>query len=189
MNIRFLIVVFLVLIVLAFVLPFSLAIILTLIGAAFYYFKFNNKIKEDEILQEVEEEVKAITVDEEAIESIITLEKEIALLDDPLEKDVKNIVNNICDNLVEIVPIMNEQFSSNSITYEVTIMAIEHFPNRIKSYFKLSIKDRDIQKKRLLGDLDNMTNVIDKVNNIIRADNLSKDERESLLSDIKYSSI
>ena len=67
-------------------------------------------------------------------------------------------------------------------------MAIEHFPKRVISYLKLSEEDRSSRKINLFTDLDNMQSIVDKVSEVLRNSDLSNDQREDLLSDIKYSS-
>ncbi|NQY95349.1 MAG: hypothetical protein HRT43_14380, partial [Campylobacteraceae bacterium] len=121
--------------------------------------------------------------------SLIELEEFIALSDSNFEKELSSKVSYLIDTLIVVVPKMNTSFSSQAITFEVSNLADEHFPNRIKSFLNLNENDQNAQKLKLLSDLQKMEEVVNKVTVIIDNDSLNKDERESLLAEIKYGAI
>mgnify|MGYP000971884316 CR=1 FL=1 len=171
---------------------FIIAVIGGLIGAiiAFIlgYNFFKEKIVED-IKSDLKAEPKKLDPSTHAIESLIELEEFIALSDSTLEKELGSKVSYLIDTLIAVVPKMNSSFSSQAITFEVSNLADEHFPNRIKAFLNLSENDQNSQKLKLLADLQKMEEVVNKVTVIIDNDSLNKDERESLLAEIKYGAI
>ncbi len=147
-------------------------------------------IFKDAIIKDIKTELQAdensSDPNNEAIEALITLEEGLALDELRLNDSIRSTIDTIIENLIDIVPKMNDQYSSQTITFEVTNMAQEHFPNRVTSYLNLSVDDRSSQESKLVSDLKQMEDVIVRVNKVITSDALNKDERESLLNDIKY---
>ena len=183
------------LIFLAILLPFAgvvVAIIGGIVGGVIA-FVIGYKIFKDKIVEDIKADLnkKPIELDpsEKAIESIIALEEFIALSDIKLEKELSLKVNGLIETLLSVVPKMNASFSSQAVTFEVTNLAQEHFPNRIKSFINLTQNDQNTQKLKLLADLQKMEEVVNKVIVVIDNDSLNKDERESLLAEIKYGAI
>ena len=171
---------------------FIVSIIGALIGGALAFFIGYNIFKEkiiEDIKSEVTKEVIIEDPSEKAINSLIALEEYIALADVGLENEIDEKVISITNSLISVIPEMNQSFSSQTITFEVTNLGEEHFPNRIKIFLGLNQSDRNSQKSKLLSDLQSMEDVIKKVGDILRNDALNKDQRESLLNDIKYGTI
>jgi hypothetical protein len=157
-------------------------------GASAFFIGYNffkEKIIED-IKSEVQEEVVIVNPSEKAISSLLELETCIALADEKLEDEIHKKVTSIIESLFFVIPEINKSFSSQTITFEVTKLGEKHFPNRIKKFLALNESDRVSTKNSLLLDLSNMDNVIKNVYTVLRNDSLNKNERESLLSDIKY---
>lgn len=171
---------------------FLIAVIGGIAGAAIAfiigYKFFKEKIIED-IKADLKEEPKKQNPSDEAIESLISLEEYIAINDQKFEKELSEKISSLIEDLITVVPQMNNNFNSQAITFEVTNLAEEHFPNRVKSFLNLNENDQNSQKLKLLSDLQKMEEVIRKVIVIIKNDSLNKDERESLLSEIKYGTI
>jgi len=171
---------------------FIIAVIGGIIGAiiAFTlgYKLFKENIVED-IKADLNKEPEKLDPSAQAIESLISLEEFIALSDSKLEVELSSKVSTLIDSLITVVPKMNASFSSQTITFEVTNLADEHFPNRIMSFLNLSESDQNDQKLKLLADLQKMEDVVNKVIVVIDNDSVNKDERESLLSQIKYGAI
>ena len=171
---------------------FIIAVIGGIVGAiiAFTlgYKFFKEKIVED-IKSDLKKEPEKLDPSTHAIESLIELEEFIALSDSNFEKELSSKVSYLIDTLIVVVPKMNTSFSSQAITFEVSNLADEHFPNRIKSFLNLNENDQNAQKLKLLSDLQKMEEVVNKVTVIIDNDSLNKDERESLLAEIKYGAI
>jgi len=147
-------------------------------------------IFKDAIIKDIKTELQAdennSDPSNEAIESLIALEERLALDELPLNDSIRSTIDTIIENLIDIVPKINDEYTSQTITFEVTNMAQEHFPNRVTSYLHLSVDDRSSQESKLVSDLKQMEDVIIRVNKVITSDALNKDERESLLNDIKY---
>lgn len=94
----------------------------------------------------------------------------------------------LSDELFEVIFPINEKFHTHEISWEVTQMAIEHLPNRVLKYLKLGEEDRESNKTNLLEDLENMLSTVKKVSEVLRNSDLNDNNREDVLSDIKYSS-
>ncbi|MCP4969103.1 MAG: hypothetical protein GY932_00745 [Arcobacter sp.] len=173
-------------------LGFFLSIIGGLIGGAITILLAYNIFKDDiveEIKTEMKNEKNVINPVDKAIESLIELEEFIALSDKKLENDISLKVTSIIDSLIYIIPKINQEFSSQTITFEVTNLAEEHFPKRIKIFIDLNENDKNSEKNKLISDLENMEALVNRVKDVIKNDSLNKNERESLLNDIKYGAI
>ncbi len=146
-----------------------------------------------ERVEEVVEEVVAQVIEPESVTRPRTAKNKLMgfqerfVMMNPSEK-LRTRVFNLTDNLLSVLEPINQRFSGAQITYEVTQMAIEHLPNRVLTYLKLSEEDRSSREENLSSDLDNMQGIIDKVSDVLKNADLNDDQREDLLSDIKYSS-
>ena len=163
-------------------------IIGTIITFVIGYNFFKKELIED-IKSDLEKDNIPQDVGDSSIESLICLEEYIALNDTQLEKEVAIKVASLIQSLIDVVQEINNKFSSQSVTFEVTNLAQEHFPNRVKSFLNLKENDRSAQQKKLLLDIEKMEEIVKKVVAIIQNDTLNKDERESLLAQIKYGTI
>jgi hypothetical protein len=143
--------------------------------------------KPEDIAKEVVEQVvtpEYILRPQAAKERLIKFEEEFAL--GSPQDDVRSKVSTLTDNLLEVVQPINERFFDSEITYEVTQMAIEHFPNRVLSYLKLDDSEREKRKANLFADIDKMQDIVDKVSDVLKNADVNDDKRQDLLSDIKY---
>ena len=96
-----------------------------LVGAVLAFFigysVFKEKIIED-IKSDLKEEVVVQDPSDKAIDSLIALEEHIALADVDLENEIATKVTLVTDSLISVIPEMNQKFSSQAITFEVTNM-------------------------------------------------------------------
>lgn len=177
-----------VLVILIQITSFVLAILGAILGFFIGYTIFKEKILKD-IKENLKEDVKEVDLSQKAIEDIIDLEEFIALSDNKFEEEIFLKISDVIEALLKVLPLVNEKFSQGSLIFEITNLASEHFPNRVKSFLDLNKDTQKLQQSKFLIDLDNMQEVVKKVCTIIDNDSLNKNERESLLSDIKYSAI
>lgn len=92
---------------------------------------------------------------------------------------VRDITRPLFDILYDIMEVLNNEYVG--LSYELNNMAQEVLPNRIASFIKVE-DGIDIFKT----DIGTMLRVVTDIQNIIKNDNISKNEREALLIKIKY---
>jgi len=82
---------------------------------------------------------------------------------------------------------LEKEFGLNSaISYELKNIIQEILPNRINTYFNLTNNLQIERKDSFIKDLNKMLEVAIKTLNILNQNDLNKDERESMLIEIKY---
>lgn len=137
-------------------------------------------------MEEVVEQVKEPSMSEKSVVELINLEEKIALSAIGDDMDLRARLNTILDNLYDALSGMHKNFGDGSITYELNNLASEHFPNRVLSYIALSADNREKQKSDLDMSLVKIENLINESLEVLNNQSLNKDERESLLINIKY---
>lgn len=157
-------------------------------GCAVAYFL--GKSRGENPVDIVQEAVNAVAVPDHkarinaAEESLLGLEVELSL-DNP-SSDIAQAVRSLSDKLLVGVTPINEQFPNEEITYEVTQMAIEHFPGRVRSFLALNTDVQANRKDEFLTSLADMQAIVDSVHGVLNNAALTTDKRNELLSQIKY---
>lgn len=169
-------------------LSLAIGFVIGLIVSVFLFSKSRGDKPEDIVKEMVEQVVepdnllRAKTAKDELISF-----QESFVLDSPSD-ELREKVFTLSDELFEVIFPINEKFHTHEISWEVTQMAIEHLPNRVLKFLKLGEEDREANKSNLFDDLENMFLTVKKVSEVLRSSDLNDNNREDILSDIKYSS-
>jgi hypothetical protein len=159
--------------------------LLLVVLVLFYLYKNKNKNNKNTDTAQVKEEIKEISKAQEGSEILIKLEEHIAI-NGSLSDVPKNKVTELFTLLYETIFKINEEFPSATPTYEINQMAKEHLPNKINAYINLSQSDKTTRQDAFIEDIDKLITYVISAKEIIEKNNLSKDERESMLIEIKY---
>lgn len=153
-------------------------------GITYFIFYYKNKKTNAPTSPEVKKEKTILSDDEKAIENLLTLEEFIAV-NGSLPVEIKKLSDELFSLLYEVIPEL-VQFRASEIGFEINQMAKEHLSARIKAFMNLSASDKDAKRSSLVDDINKFKEYVLKAKKIIDLNDVSKDERESMLIDIKY---
>lgn len=151
-----------------------IAIIMIIIVVNAFKSKFNQNKTEDTVQTKVEPVHEDLSL--KSIDSLLATETFLAV-NGP--EYVRTLTKPLFDGLYEIIEVLNDDYVG--LSFELNNMAQEIIPNRIKAFVKVE-DNIDVFK----SDIATMLKVVTDVRDIIRNDNISKNEREALLIQIKY---
>lgn len=161
-------------------------LLIFILGSGITYFIFNYKKKKpkESASSEVKKEKPILSEDEKAIENLLSLEEFIAV-NGSLPVEIKKLSDELFSLLYEVIPEL-VQFRASEIGFEINQMANEHLSARVKAFMKLSTSDKENKHTSLIDDISKFKEYVLKAKKIIDLNDVSKDERESMLIDIKY---
>jgi len=159
-----------------------IVLLVVVVGLLYYFVTKNKKETEPEI--DITPDEPVIPEHEKTLENVLAVEEYVAVCGG-IDGEAKLIYDDILNALYEVIPEMVE-YKATEIGFEISNIANKNLLAKMKSFLALSDKDKITQYNTLVGDLSKFKEYILKAKNIVDLNDLSKDERESMLIDIKY---
>lgn len=163
---------------------------IALVGYGVYWYLQQQKKKEEgngneDVRQAPPAEEVRPQKDPYSIDTIIEAEEAFAL-GNLASGELNASLASVCSGLISVLPVMNEEFPHAEVTFKLNEMAQKIIPAKVGSFVALDAGTQISREAEFKQDMDKLSSVAKKADEVVRQTNLSKDERETLLIGIKY---